>query len=79
MEEPKTLTASQRYYQAHKTKRREYGREYYKKNRERILGSVTRKRVKAEEPVVEENIQSPILEYKRRGILVDLDPVLLFN
>jgi hypothetical protein len=79
MEEPKTLTASQRYYQAHKTKRREYGREYYKKNRERILGSVTRKRVKAEEPVIEEHIQSPILEYKRRGILVDLDPVLLFN
>jgi hypothetical protein len=83
MEEPKPLTASQRYYQAHKTKRREYGREYYKKNRERILGAVTRKRGKApvqvEEPVVEEHIQSPIAEYKRRGITIDLDPVLLFN
>jgi hypothetical protein len=81
--EPKPLSASQRYYQAHKAKRREYGREYYKRNRERILSSVTRKRTKSpvQEPtlVIHENVQSPIAEYKRRGYTIDHDAVLLFN
>ena len=81
--ELKALTASQRYYQTHKAKRREYGREYYKKNRERILCSVTRKREKppVQEPtlIIHENVQSPIAEHKRRGITIDLDPVILFD
>jgi len=82
----KTLTASQRYYQAHKTQRREYGREYYKKNRERILGSMTRK--KSKDPVLTikeipaaspQNETSPISEHKRRGVSIELNPVLRFN
>ena len=36
MDETK-LTPSQRYYQTHKEQRKEYGRSYYHKNREKIL------------------------------------------
>jgi hypothetical protein len=87
---PTPLSASQRYYQAHKTQRREYGREYYRKNRERILGSITRKRTKepvskgpvltiTEIPTVPLNESSPLAEHKRRGVTLELNPVLLFN
>ena len=83
---PITLSASQRYYQAHKTQRREYGREYYRKNREKILGSITRKKAKnpvltiKEIPVASpQNETSPLAEHKRRGVTIELDPVLRFN
>jgi hypothetical protein len=36
MDETK-LSPSQRYYQTHKEKRKAYGRDYYHKNREKIL------------------------------------------
>lgn len=38
------LTPAQRYYQKHKEARRAYGREYYKKNKDKILKNIeTRK------------------------------------
>lgn len=85
---PMALSASQRYYQAHKTQRREYGREYYRKNRERILGSITRKKAKTHDPVLTikeipeaspQNETSPLAEHKRRGVTIELNPVLRFN
>lgn len=81
-----SLSASQRYYQAHKTQRRAYGREYYRKNRERILGSITRKAAKTTEPSLHireipepSHDTSPIRPHKRRGITLELNPVLRFN
>jgi hypothetical protein len=44
-----TLTASQRYYRAHRVQRQQYGREYYAKNREAILAASAAKR-EAERP-----------------------------
>ena len=40
----RNYTSSQRYYQTHKAKRREYGREYYEKNKDRILSVAAEKR-----------------------------------
>lgn len=37
MNDEKQLTASQRYYQSHKEQRKAYGRDYYHKNRDKIL------------------------------------------
>ena len=37
MDAEKQLTPSQRYYQTHKEQRKQYGREYYHKNRDKIL------------------------------------------
>ena len=80
--EPKPLTASQRYYQSHKEKRREYGREYYKKNRDRILKLVSEKRKGKDAPVeieVEERAPSPIREYKRRGVQQSQNNIITFS
>ena len=82
--EPKPLTASQRYYQSHKDKRREYGREYYRKNRDRILKLVSEKRKGTDAPVeVEvkstERAPSPIREYKRRGVQQSQNNIITFN
>lgn len=76
------LTPAQRYYQAHKEQRREYGREYYAKNRDKILERLERRkadRVTPEplpEPVApseEDQVRqvSPIASYKRRGGLIN--------
>ena len=75
-----TLTPAQRYYQAHKDERRAYGREYYAKNKARILASIEAKKAQNRPPpdpfpesitiVGEENQTSPIAQYKRRGIQV---------
>ena len=78
------LTPAQRYYQNHREKRREYGREYYAKNKDRILENLEKRKeerdrvlrtlgdYKPPEPpslVVEEERQiSPIKAFKRRGI-----------
>jgi hypothetical protein len=66
------LTASQRYYQSHKAERRAYGREYYAKNKDRILAAI--RKTKTQEPtltVVEpepnHNQVSPIGEFRGRG------------
>ena len=66
------LTASQRYYQSHKAERRAYGREYYAKNKDRILAAI-RKTKTQEEPVLNvityEPVHqaSPIGEFRGRG------------
>lgn len=44
-----TLTASQRYYRAHRMQRQQYGREYYARNRDTILAASAAKR-EAERP-----------------------------
>jgi hypothetical protein len=73
------LTPAQRYYQAHKEQRREYGRNYYAQNRDAILTKIHARKATRdpgiatpieEAPVVEEpvmHIADPIAEYKRRG------------
>jgi hypothetical protein len=78
------LTPAQRYYQNHKEARRAYGRDYYAKNKDRILAAVHARKAAAvqarepepEEEVVEEedepvleHIADPIAMYKRRGVL----------
>jgi hypothetical protein len=76
--ETPALTASQRYYQSHKDQRRTYGREYYAKNRDRILSSIAAKKeasinarpVVVETPtttVVDLNQASPLAPYRGRG------------
>ena len=76
--ESPALTASQRYYQSHKDQRRTYGREYYAKNRERILASIAAKKGSCtnarpevvETPtttVVDLNERSPLDPYRGRG------------
>ena len=46
--ESPALTAAQRYYQSHKAERRAYGRDYYAKNKERILAAI--RKTKTQEP-----------------------------
>lgn len=38
------LTPAQRYYQTHKEAKKQYGREYYHTNRDRILKSIKEKK-----------------------------------
>jgi hypothetical protein len=38
------LTPAQRYYQTHKEAKKQYGREYYHNNRDRILKSIKEKK-----------------------------------
>ncbi len=62
MDETKTLTPSQRYYQSHKEQRKTYGRDYYHKNRERILkGLKDTKATKKPDTVLPEKTSSPII------------------
>lgn len=64
MDETK-LTPSQRYYQSHKEQRKEYGRSYYHKNREKILkGLKDTKTAKptSDKPKSEKNLSSPIID-----------------
>ena len=81
-----TLSPAQRYYQAHKEERRAYGREYYAKNKDRILATIEAKKAlnrptPAPESIilaVEGNQVSPIAQYKRRGIQVQAPGVVEF-
>lgn len=50
------LTASQRYYQNHKDQRKQYGREYYRKNRDKILKGLKGKKETPPTPVVEKPV-----------------------
>lgn len=73
------MTPAQRYYQNHKEQRRAYGREYYAKNKERILATIHARKAEtqAREPEVEEEEEEedePVIEIvqpvqKRRGVL----------
>jgi hypothetical protein len=73
--ETPVLTAAQRYYQTHKAERRAYGREYYAKNKERILAAI--RKTKTQEPTVvivepQHNETSPIGEFRGRGSRVSV-------
>jgi len=75
-------TAAQRYYQAHIEKRRAYGREYYKQNKEKILASnakLREARAPPPPPPEPQNQQSPLEGYKRRGISNTSPAVVLFS
>lgn len=57
------LSASQRYYQNHKEQRKQYGREYYRKNRDKILKGLREKKestptVPAEKPIIKEAVDA---------------------
>jgi hypothetical protein len=71
-----TLTASQRYYRAHRTQRQQYGRDYYAKNREAILAASAAKR-EAERPrpapVPIDTVPPP-----RTDIIIQHDRTILF-
>lgn len=82
MEPQKTLTAAQRYYQAHKEKRRTYGREYYQKNKAKILAAIAKtreERVPAPETPEIPNIPEPLRDFKRRGITQHSPATVSFN
>jgi hypothetical protein len=46
-----SLTPAQRYYQTHKEAKKQYGREYYHNNRDRILKAIKDKKEKIPEVV----------------------------
>jgi hypothetical protein len=60
------LTPAQRYYQTHKEAKKQYGREYYHNNKERILKSIKEKKVKAPEILVPV-AASPLDAFRGRG------------
>jgi hypothetical protein len=72
-----TLTASQRYYRAHRVQRQQYGREYYAKNREAILAASAAKR-EAERPrpapAAPDAVQVP-----RTDIIIERDRTISFS
>jgi len=73
--ETPALTAAQRYYQTHKAERRAYGRDYYAKNKERILAAIRKTKAQETTPVVAEhtsNDTSPIGEFRGRGSRVSV-------
>ena len=60
------LTPAQRYYQTHKDAKKEYGRNYYYANREKILKSI---RDKKEKPSILVPVApSPLDAYRGRGV-----------
>lgn len=84
MEPQKTLNAAQRYYQAHKEKRRAYGREYYQKNKAKILAAIAKtreERAPVEDPSPPEtpHTPEPLRDYKRRGITQHSPATVSFN
>ena len=72
-----TLTASQRYYRAHRVQRQQYGREYYAKNRDAILAASAAKR-EAERPrpapVPTDAVPAP-----RTDIIIERDRTISFS
>jgi hypothetical protein len=85
MEPQQPLTAAQRYYQAHKEKRRAYGREYYQKNKAKILAAIGKSREEnpppppPPSPPESPHTPEPLLGYKRRGITQQSPAVVSFN
>jgi hypothetical protein len=86
MEPQPSQTAAQRYYQAHKDERRAYGREYYRKNKEKILTMIAKNREAKPPPPppppptpAPHNVREPLEEHKRRGISSRSPAVVLFN
>ena len=83
METHKTLTPAQRYYQNNKERRQAYGRAYYQKNKEKILGTASKTR--EERPQVPEPEPEPVHDLeplagsKRRGITQHSPATVLFN
>jgi hypothetical protein len=75
METEKKLTPAQRYYQNHKESRKAYGRDYYEKNKEKILEANQKKKVSFAPVVPEPEIISPVVpspldKFRGRGIIV---------
>jgi len=66
------LTPAQRYYQRHKEARRAYGREYYLKNRDKILARAEERRAERDE---EEYIANYVAE-RNGGGYMESDPVI---
>ena len=70
------LTPAQRYYQNHKETRKAYGREYYEKNKERILEANQKKKKVSFVPetikpeLLLPVVPSPLDNFKGRGIIV---------
>jgi hypothetical protein len=65
MDAEKQLTPSQRYYQSHKEQRKAYGREYYHKNRDKILQGLKDTKTSkpaSDRPKLEKNLSSPIID-----------------
>jgi hypothetical protein len=73
MEPEKKLTPAQRYYQNHKEARKTYGREYYEKNKERILEANKKKKVSFAPETIKSELLSPVVaspldNFRGRGI-----------
>ena len=68
------LTPAQRYYQKHKEARQNYGREYYAKNRERILASLDKKRelVQPRDPPPVETTRTSLIQI-HPGMVISFD------
>jgi hypothetical protein len=70
------LTPAQRYYQNHKEIRKAYGREYYEKNKERILEANQKKKKVSFAPetikpeLISPVVPSPLDNFRGRGIIV---------
>lgn len=84
MEPQQSLTAAQRYYQAHKEKRRAYGREYYQKNKAKILEAIAKSREehappRPPSPPESPHVAEPLQGHKRRGITQTSPAVVSFN
>jgi hypothetical protein len=78
METPaEMLTASQRYYRAHRVQRQQYGRDYYARNREAILAAAAAKR-EAERPHPEP-VNFEMLPPVRFGVYVEHDRTISFS
>ena len=60
------LTPAQRYYQTHKEAKKQYGREYYHNNRDRILKTIKDKKEKAI-PILAPVTPSPLDAHRGRG------------
>ena len=69
MEPEKKLTPAQRYYQNHKEARKAYGREYYEKNREKIL-EANKKKQQFKPEIISPVVPSPLDNFRGRGIVV---------
>jgi hypothetical protein len=77
MEAEKKLTPAQRYYQNHKESRKAYGREYYEKNKDKILEANQKKKVSftpvvatPEPEICPYIVPSPLDKFRGRGIVV---------
>ena len=80
METQKTLTPAQRYYQNNKARRQAYGRAYYQKKKEKILGTATKTREADPRPEPEPvHDPEPLAASKRRGITQHSPATVVFN